>query len=124
MYGKHSKSVGQFLCGLLSVAAAAKGLRQVRHGRVGDARVGGGDGGGEVQLEVDQAAVAGQVQVVAAKLLALLWITRAVRSYNVPTGAVPCRARARVSADPAAVGVCFGNSIQLERERLQAPQSS
>ena len=78
MYGKHSKSVGQFLCGLLSVAATAKGLRQVRHGRVGDARVGGGDGGGEVQLEVDEAAVAGQVQVVAAKLLALLWITRAV----------------------------------------------
>ena len=66
----------QLLRRLLRVAATTEGLREVGHGRVGDAGVGGGDGGGEVQLEVDEAAGARDVQVVSAQLLALLRISR------------------------------------------------
>ena len=66
----------QLFRSFLGVAATAEGLCEVGHGRVGDAGVGGGDGGGEVQLEVDEAAGARDVQVVTAKLLALLRIPR------------------------------------------------
>ena len=76
MHGEHPESVRQLLRRLLRVAATTEGLREVGHGRVGDAGVGGGDGGGEVQFEVDEAAGARDVQVVSAKLLALLRIPR------------------------------------------------